>query len=226
MRRRTTTSMRTVRAFAFVGTIGSVVLIPGSSARGQNAPVIFYGCYVPTTGTVYRIKTTDKRETCVAPNHVEFFWNQVGPQGPQGPAGPAGPTGATGAPGATGATGPAGAAGTGTAFVSSGGSGGQTVTTPIDLASLTLPAGKYLITATVHIGTIDEDEQIFTCTLPPVDPSPSRVTVPGLGYASLTMIEPFTATASTKVTLNCGGFNSIVQGSTLSAIAVTTLTSQ
>jgi hypothetical protein len=196
-----------------------------ADAQG-TPPVIFWACYVPTTGTTYRIKTTDTREKCVSSTHVEFNWNQVGPQGPPGPTGPAGPAGAGGAAGATGATGPAGPAGTTAAFFTSGSSAGGTVTTPTDIVSLTLPPGKYLITATTTTGTVDEDPQVFTCTLPPAEDFPSRVTVPGLGYASLAVVVPFTATSQTKLALHCGGFNAVVTNATLSAIAVTTLTIQ
>src|SRR5690242_16136215 len=96
MRRETTSYMRTVRAAAFVGSVVAAA-IPTARAEGQaTPPVIYWACYVPTTGTTYRIKTADTRDKCAASSHVEFSWNQVGPQGPQGPQGPAGPQGAQG----------------------------------------------------------------------------------------------------------------------------------
>src|ERR1041385_6711542 len=69
----------------------AVVALAASSTNAHaqtittTPPALLWACYVPTTGTVYRIKTPDTRDACVAANHVEFSWNQIGPQGPQGP---------------------------------------------------------------------------------------------------------------------------------------------
>jgi hypothetical protein len=76
-----------------------------------QAPGVVYSCYVPKTGTVYRIKTPDTPAACVKPDHVEFSWNIQGIQGAQGPAGSTGPVGATGPQGGQGVAGPQGAAG-------------------------------------------------------------------------------------------------------------------
>jgi hypothetical protein len=77
---------------------------------GAQAPMpkILYACYVPLTGTVYRIKEVDVRQTCASPSHREFSWNETGPEGPPGPAGPPGATGVMGPPGTQGPQGPAG----------------------------------------------------------------------------------------------------------------------
>ena len=79
-------------------------------AKAQTGTTI-YACYIPATGTVYRIKEPGLRDNCTSPQHVQFSFNQqgpTGPAGPQGPAGPTGPQGPAGPAGATGATGPAG----------------------------------------------------------------------------------------------------------------------
>lgn len=73
-------------------------------------PTLLYACYVPRTGSVYRIKTPDTPQIC-GKGHVEFSWNEQGIQGLQGPAGATGPTGPTGAAGEAGAAGPPGSAG-------------------------------------------------------------------------------------------------------------------
>jgi hypothetical protein len=89
----------------------------------DDSPKIIYACYIPNTGTTYRIKETDLRQTCANNGHVMFSWNQqgvagpvgpqgpiglVGPQGPQGPQGIAGPAGPKGDTGPAGPQGPAG----------------------------------------------------------------------------------------------------------------------
>jgi hypothetical protein len=58
-------------------------------------PEIIYACYVPASGTVYRIKTPGGPQAC-HDSHTEFSWNAEGPQGPAGPEGPAGPAGISG----------------------------------------------------------------------------------------------------------------------------------
>ena len=79
----------------------------GRSLRSVGAEVI-YACYVPNSGTMYRIKATDPPETCKSQNHIQIQWEVEGPQGPQGPQGPIGPQGAVGP---AGPIGPAGAQG-------------------------------------------------------------------------------------------------------------------
>lgn len=74
---------------------------------------MLHACYVPKTGTVYRIRTPETPQTCNK-GHIEFSWNEQGIQGPEGQpgiAGDVGETGATGATGAVGATGPEGSPG-------------------------------------------------------------------------------------------------------------------
>jgi hypothetical protein len=77
-------------------------------------PGTLYACYVPGSGTVYRIKFDGGKQACTSAQHIEFSWNAQGIQGVQGIQGiqgDKGDTGATGATGAVGATGPAGPAG-------------------------------------------------------------------------------------------------------------------
>jgi hypothetical protein len=51
--------------------IGAAVTSARSSAGG---PSVFHACYVPLTGTVYRIKETNLKPACTSPSHVEFSW--------------------------------------------------------------------------------------------------------------------------------------------------------
>ena len=46
-------------------------LASGASAQTPPPPDpnVIWACYVPLSGTVYRIKTTDTKETCSSPKH-------------------------------------------------------------------------------------------------------------------------------------------------------------
>ncbi|MGH7673244.1 MAG: tail fiber domain-containing protein [Gemmatimonadales bacterium] len=45
-----------------------------SGLRAQSTPKIFFACYVPTTGSIYRIKEPVLRDACTGDKHVEFSW--------------------------------------------------------------------------------------------------------------------------------------------------------
>lgn len=91
-----------------------------SAVEAQTTTDPIYACYVPASGTVYRIKIVGGKDSCTSPQHVEFSWNEKGiqgdpgPQGPQGdrgeigPQGPAGPQGEEGPEGPIGPQGPEG----------------------------------------------------------------------------------------------------------------------
>ena len=128
---------RSARRRAVALLVVSVLAAPALHASPSTGPTIpfdpetIYACFVPGSGSIYLIKTTDPTETCKSANHIAFQWQVTGPegqqgpqgpagpegpQGPQGPIGPAGPAGsqgAAGAPGAQGPTGPQGAVGPG-----------------------------------------------------------------------------------------------------------------
>jgi hypothetical protein len=70
---------------------------PAASTAAQ--PDTIWACFVPTSGTMYRIKVADTKDDCTG-NGVKFFWGvrgekgdkgDAGPQGPKGDAGPQGP---------------------------------------------------------------------------------------------------------------------------------------
>ncbi len=54
----------------------AVVAGPGGERAlgAQSAPKVYYACYVPLTGTVYRIKESDVKQACTSAAHVEFSW--------------------------------------------------------------------------------------------------------------------------------------------------------
>ena len=85
--------MKLVRVLA----LAALGLVPSAVAQAQTQATstasitdgVIYACYVPKTGTVYRINVSGSPIKC-ATNHVLFSWNISGPEGPQGPEGPAG----------------------------------------------------------------------------------------------------------------------------------------
>ena len=97
-------------------------------AQQSSGPEVIRACFVPASGTIYRIGVAGGPTSCRG-GHIEMQWNVAGPagtpgaageQGPPGPAGPAGeagpkgdagPQGEAGPKGDTGPAGPAGPAG-------------------------------------------------------------------------------------------------------------------
>jgi hypothetical protein len=68
-------------------------------------------CFVPASGTIYRVGTASAPPACVDPSHIPFHFNARGPQGSKGDSGAAGPKGAqgdSGLRGPKGKTGPVG----------------------------------------------------------------------------------------------------------------------
>jgi len=105
----------------FLAIVGALALVVSTAAplAAQTAPEPMFACYVPLTGTVYRIKSPGTPTECTKPkgnspnhaDHVQFAFNAQGTQGPAGPQGPQGEVGPMGPAGAVGAAGPQGAAG-------------------------------------------------------------------------------------------------------------------
>lgn len=81
---------------------------PVQQQRAQQEQEVLRACYVPVSGTVYRIGVPGMPDSCFAPEHVVFSWNAVGPEGPAGPQGLPGAPGAEGPQGPPGPEGPAG----------------------------------------------------------------------------------------------------------------------
>src|SRR5438477_10277487 len=112
---RPSATMQAPRRFAGFFALAVIVFSPAVSRAQSVSPTdTIRACYVPATGTVYRIKTSGAPGSCQASSHIEFWWvgqGTPGATGPTGAAGPTGPTGSTGGPGATGAAGAGGATG-------------------------------------------------------------------------------------------------------------------
>lgn len=88
---------RTLVVTALMVTLATAAVTPGHSQG-----TVLQGCYVPGSGTIYRVGITGAPASCVAASHVAFTWNVEGPAGPTGPQGAAG---AQGPPGPSGFTG-------------------------------------------------------------------------------------------------------------------------
>lgn len=104
-----------------VAALALAVLPRGLAAQAPAAdstpPPTIDACYVPFTGTVYRIDTPESPtpgapKRCFLASHTRFTWNR---QGPAGVAGPPGETGPAGPPGVAGPQGPPGPPGSGVA---------------------------------------------------------------------------------------------------------------
>lgn len=150
----------------------------------------------------------------------------VGPQGPQGIQGPQGLTGATGSQGPTGPTGPTGPAG------ASGVGHAYTASTPgivnLDnsfptVASVTVPAGNYLVFGKTWVQNVDGDSQNGICKL-----STGDVTLVSLtgttdgGFAQSVSVQDTAigVTDGTTISMTCATFNGAAENTKLTVIAV------
>lgn len=84
------------RVLSLAWSIGAGIVLLGLTTTEVTAQATLTGCYVPNSGTVYRIKAAGLPSACHSKNHVEFTWSLQGPQGLTGPAGPTGPQGPAG----------------------------------------------------------------------------------------------------------------------------------
>ncbi len=88
------------------------VTVPGAAQGEPQEPI--RACYVPASGTIYRIGVPGTPAACLASSHQPMVWQVTGPagapgeQGPQGERGEQGPAGAAGSGGADGTPGPQG----------------------------------------------------------------------------------------------------------------------
>ena len=110
-----TTRLATLLAAALAAldgtTLGAQTTPPGApAAPAAIAEARIEACYVPASGTIYRIKAPNAPAACLSAVHVPFTWNQQGPAGVPGAAGPHGAPGPKGDKGDKGDPGPAGTA--------------------------------------------------------------------------------------------------------------------
>jgi trimeric autotransporter adhesin len=67
-----------------------------ATARATAQDEVLHACFVPASGTVYRIGAAGLAADCIVPSHVRFSWNEHGAAGPAGPPGPPGEQGERG----------------------------------------------------------------------------------------------------------------------------------
>jgi hypothetical protein len=64
-----------MRSLMIAAALAMLVLVPGSG----EAQTTFQACYVPKSGTVYRIQVEGAPTKC-SQNHVAFSWTSAGPE--------------------------------------------------------------------------------------------------------------------------------------------------
>jgi hypothetical protein len=218
------------RIAALLGAVGVAVVAGGAGLASASIPDsgtgIITGCYQMVYGSL-RVIDAQAGATC-NPSEKQLTWNQTGPAGPTGARGPAGSQGPAGP---AGPQGPAGSSGAGhvysfsdqTDFFSlSGGSN------PVQVASLTMPPGMYLIQGKVGIVNRDLDAQGGSCQL---NINGSRADFDAVALPSVTYGDnpqtylPLSATADLTtaggtVTITCATFDGVVRIVVLTALQV------
>lgn len=180
-----------VSTFAYAAIPGPDGVVSACVAT-QDAPKptlsVVLGGTAPPAYSKGDVRVVEPGEACRS-YEAPLSWNQqgvkgdqgiqgiqgvAGPQGPQGVPGPqgergftgeSGPVGPTGATGATGATGPAGPSGIGRAYVVHGASVDLDHFNQTLVATLTVAAGTYLVSAHAEVYNEDGDYQDVSCRL-------------------------------------------------------------
>jgi hypothetical protein len=111
-------------------------------AAARTSTVTYYACVTNSTGA---IKVVGKTTACGAGKH-KISWNNVGPRGPRGPQGPAGVV---------------------KGYIDNSGGADLTNNSLTVVATLPLPAGKFMITAKVDaaIGSSNNGDDVVSCDL-------------------------------------------------------------
>jgi collagen triple helix repeat protein/IPT/TIG domain-containing protein len=158
-----------------------------------------------------------------------------GATGPAGPAGPAGPTGATGAQGPAGPAGPAGASGQAYATAPGGAFAGVAGGTLTPFATLSLPAGKYVVIATAYARIFSSAINTSIDCFLNGDARTRVILNPGLGSTAAGSLavqhfyssaSPFTVQFQCQATTDLGGGAADINFPRLAAIKVDSLTIQ
>jgi hypothetical protein len=231
------------RTIRHVSTGILVVLMTGAAVASASVPDasgVIHGCYQsqadrsssPMSGHSRIVRSpTECRATELA-----IEWNQTGPQGPKGDGGPVGPAGAAGAPGPTGAegavgptglTGPAGPIGPegpqGPAGIPGptgpqgppGPGGGSAVGSA---TGLSVPEGRYAVTAVARVRNSDPDPQTADCSFPHSQPFRARLGgYQDAGYElAIPLLGVFTGPGTISVT--CTGYGIVLSNSWVQVI--------
>lgn len=158
----------------------------------------------------------------VVHNRAELIGPQ-GPQGIQGIQGPQGPTGATGSQGPTGPTGPAGASGVGHAYTASTPGIVNLDNSFPTVASVTVPAGNYLIFGKTWLQNVDGDSQDGICKLSTGDVTLVSLngTTDGAFAQSVSVQDAAIGVPdNTTISMTCATYNGAAENTKLTVIAV------
>ena len=229
---------------AGISTLASVGLLAAAGVAYAAIPGddgVIHGCYNTGSNPSGQLRLIDPATGAkCSKNEYALSFNQQGPKGDRGEVGPQGPkgdTGATGPQGPTGATGPIGPSGpqgpagpaTPPSYAIDGialevvGVGSRETKT---IASLTLPAGRYALSAPLSFVNYDADDQNFGCELTGAAfagrPSATAETIGDellFSQYSITLGATTTLASATTVSLRCNGFQLGVNGY-LDALAI------
>jgi hypothetical protein len=205
-----------------LGTPIVLATIPGPDA-------IISGCFSKDGGSLRVIDTA--LDTCTA-NESLLTWNQAGPAGLSGSQGPQGIAGPTGAAGLRGPSGPGGAAGAVGAAGTAGsvGSGGHAYFSFItnfgglenqgkDVLSLNVPAGSYVVKASLSmIDTVGSDQNA-TCSLSTGDQNQVFLSSSdALSRLPMSLQDIANFGSPGTVTLHCQGFGVVINRANLAMI--------
>jgi hypothetical protein len=225
----------------------AALALAGASAAADaavNSPVdgsgTIHGCYYAANNSgSHKVVLQDAGTSCPR-GSTGIAWNKTGPAGAQGPAGPAGPAGAqgpagpAGAQGSAGPPGPAGPAGVSQAYsyfrAYSIGLGIPPVgSTRQSLGAMDLPAGSYLVSATLGIADRAhffgaDNHRVIACQLWPA-PDVYYVRVDGAdtdsNQATLSINAAVGRTSQAFTTsLNCAATDGSTDNSWVDAVTV------
>jgi hypothetical protein len=241
--------MRSTRSRrAGIATLASVGVLTAAGVAYAAIPGsdgVINGCYNTGSNPSGQLRVIDaaaggkcsKNETALSFNQQgpEGDKGDTGPQGPKGDTGATGPKGETGATGATGPAGPQGPAGpagaaTPPAYAIDGISQavvGEDSRETKTIASLSLPAGRYALSAPLSFVNHDADNQNFSCEFTGTAitggrPSTGAETIGDellLAQYSITLGATTTLAGPATVSLTCNGYQLGVDGY-LDAIAI------
>jgi hypothetical protein len=201
----------------------------GNSSLYENAGNVGVGTTAPQAKLDvlgnFRIEGTGSAlifpDGSVVHNRAELIGPQgpAGPQGPQGIPGPTGPAGPQGPSGPIGPQGPAGPSGLSHAYTAST-SIVNLRTNDTEVASVTVPAGNYVIFGKATLTSQDSDKQNSNCKLSTGDTT--TIVLTGAGLPQAVSVHDFATNLpdNTRIVMTCATFIGEAAEIKLSAIAV------
>jgi collagen triple helix repeat protein len=202
---------------------------------------VIHACYTKSGGS---LRVIDSSVTSCGQNETALTWNNVGPrgpqglpgsQGPQGPAGPQGPEGATGPAGPQGPAGPEGAQGP----AGPSGDGGHAYFTFVesigglespgrDILHLNVPAGSYVINASIGAENVINSDEVITCHLSSGDHNGAALTTVGdhAFFETFPLQDVLVTNSPATIAVHCLSFGVNVSRANLTAVKVADVTIQ